>query len=129
MDADACFACGACVAACRLATGGDAWIWVLQLESEEESRPVWIPYVCSQVGPPACSFEGRPPCELACPSGAISRSGPGGAPEGAIPLPSRRPGAGAYLRGRVPRDVARSLPDPASVIPRRGGREPSPQLM
>jgi Fe-S-cluster-containing dehydrogenase component len=131
VDVDACFACGACVTACRVATDGDARIRILQLESAEEARPFWIPYVCTQVGDPACSFEGRPPCARTCPSGALiygdldDPSSPpgaivaGGGERGAEPLPTRLPEPRAYRVGRVPGDVERSLPDPASVIPGR----------
>ncbi|MFP3209583.1 MAG: hypothetical protein RXR82_07845 [Nitrososphaeria archaeon] len=90
----------------RLATGGDAWIWVLQLESEEESRPVWIPYVCAQVGPPPAPSRGGPPLRARLPLGGHialrAGRGPGGGdppplapPRGGLPEGARAPGRGA----------------------------------
>ncbi|MGC8970439.1 MAG: hypothetical protein ACP5LG_07825 [Conexivisphaera sp.] len=128
VDADRCFGCHACALACRAATGGEARAWVLWLESEEEGRPFWIPYVCTQVGEPACRFEGQPPCARACPSGAIAYGdlGDPSSPAGRVaargparPLPSVPRAPGAVFVGRVPRDLEVSLPNPGSVIPRR----------
>ncbi|MDP7982370.1 MAG: hypothetical protein ACP5RJ_06605 [Conexivisphaera sp.] len=134
VDVDRCFGCHACALACRVATGGEARAWVLQLESREEGRPLWIPYVCTQVGEPACGFEGsrtyapQPPCVRTCPSGAIVYGdlGDPSSPAGRMiaggrgrPLPSAPGSPGAYVTGHVPRDLEDSLPDPGSVIPRR----------
>ncbi|BBE42163.1 hypothetical protein [Conexivisphaera calida] len=132
VDVDRCFGCYACALACRAATGGDGRAWVLQLESREEGRPFWIPYVCTQVGDPVCGFDaargGTPPCARTCPSGALMYGDMGdpSSPVGRLisegrarPLPSAPGSPVAHYVGRVPRDLEGSLPDPASVIPRR----------
>jgi Fe-S-cluster-containing dehydrogenase component len=133
VDVDKCFGCHACNLACRLAThekGVGAPLFVLELSSDEERAPVWMPYVCTQIGDPICGPADReaPPCVRACPTGTLlygdlddpgSQVGRIVASGAAKPLPHTTSEPRAYYTGRIPRDVEASLPDPRGIIPRK----------
>ncbi|BBE42013.1 hypothetical protein [Conexivisphaera calida] len=139
VDVDRCFGCYACALACRVATnarGEDSWCHVLQVESRDDERISWIPYVCAQARDPACGFKGdgagagggggQPPCVRACLAGALmygdleDPSSPVGRLiiEGrAKPMPHTAGAPGAYYVGDLPRGA--ELPPVEEVLPRK----------
>ncbi len=133
--ADRCFGCGSCVLACMASSrDGRGWAAVLELGSRSEERPIWIPYLCSQVTPdPPCGpSRAAPPCELACPTRAIQYVDLDSVgSRGAMELPASPGAPGARLVGALPGDV--ELPDARDVLPIggeasrfRGGTPPFP---
>ncbi len=130
INVDRCIGCHACSLACRLATyqeGKDSFCSVLELNSEKEKRTIWLPYVCLQVGDKACGPEDEvPPCVKACPVSALIY-GDSERKEikeyiengKAVRMPYIGDYPRTYYMGKMPDDVAKELPDPRNVIPKK----------
>jgi Fe-S-cluster-containing dehydrogenase component len=132
LNLDRCVGCHTCTLVCRVWTYNkkeDCWNTVLEFNSHEEKRVVWIPYVCTQVREPACTEASKPPpCVRNCPCGARiygdldSPTDPAGrlVAEGkAKPLPYETDKPRVYYFGKIPGDVENQLPKPLEVLPRK----------
>lgn len=136
INLDRCVGCHTCTLVCRVWTydkGEDCWNTVLEFNSHEEKRVIWIPYVCTQLREPACGYkvskeEQSPPCVRNCPCGARiygdldNPLDPAGkllmrGEVKSLPYETEKPRA--YYIGRVPKDVEKQLPKPSKVLPRK----------
>ncbi|MEM2103693.1 MAG: hypothetical protein QW717_02230 [Candidatus Bathyarchaeia archaeon] len=132
LNLDRCVGCHTCTLACRVWTyhkNEDCWSNVLEFNSREERKTIWIPYVCVQIREPACDYNSElPPCARNCPCGARiygnldDPADPAGMiiAEGmAKPLPYETDRPKAYYIGKLPKDIMVQLPKPSKVLPKK----------
>ena len=131
INLDRCVGCHTCTIVCRVWTYDkkeDCWNTVLEFNSHEEKRVVWVPYICTQIREPVCNETVNPPCVRNCPCGARmygdleDRAGPLErliAEGKAKPLPHETDRPRAYFFGRIPKDVESQLPKPSKVLPKK----------